>query len=62
MHVLSWKSSWGDGGVESVEALRLEGAPSSAAFITSFRFINFELSSKHTRKRNEIRTSKFVDA
>ena len=31
MHVLSCKSSWGGGGggVESVEALRLEGAPLS---------------------------------
>ena len=43
MHVLSWKSSWGHGGVESVEALRLEGAPLSAALLTSFRFIDFAL-------------------
>ena len=43
MHVLSWKSSWGDGGVEIVEALRLEGAPLSAALLTFFRFIDFEL-------------------
>ena len=46
MHVLSWKSSWGCGGVETVEALRSEGAPLSAALLTSFRFIDFELSSK----------------
>ena len=50
MHVLSWKSSWG-GGVESVEALHLEGAPSSAALLTSFRFIDFELSSKNDKKK-----------
>ena len=43
MHVLSWKSSWGDGGVESVEALRLEGAPLSTALLTSLSFIDFEL-------------------
>ena len=41
----------GDGGVESVEALRLEGAPSSAALLTSFRFIDFELSSKTDKKK-----------
>ena len=51
MHVLSCKSSWGDGGVESVEALRLEGAPLSAALLTSFRFIDFELSSKTDKKK-----------
>ena len=51
MHVLSWKSSWGDGGVESVGALRLEGAPSSAALLTSFRFIDFELSSETDKKK-----------
>ena len=50
MHVLSCKSSWG-GGVESVEALRLEGAPLSAALLTSFRFIDFELSSKTDKKK-----------
>ena len=48
MHVLSWKSSWGDVGVETVEALRLEG---SAALLTSFRFIDFELSSKPDKKK-----------
>ena len=42
MHVLSWKSSWGCGGVETVEALRSEGAPLSAALLTSFRFIDFQ--------------------
>ena len=51
MHVLSWKSSWGDGGVETVEALRLEGAPLSAALLTSFLFIDFELSSKTDKKK-----------
>ena len=52
MHVLSCKSSWGGGGVESVEALRLEGAPLSTALLISFRFIDFELSSK-TDKKNQ---------
>ena len=51
MDVLSWKSSWG-GGVETVEALRSEGAPLSAALLTSFRFIDFEFSSK-TDKKNQ---------
>ena len=41
----------GDGGVESVEALRLEGAPLSTALLTSFRFIDFELSSKTDKKK-----------
>ena len=41
----------GDGGVESVEALSLEGAPLSAALLTSFRFIDFELSSKTDKKK-----------
>ena len=50
MHVLSWKSSWGDGGVETVEALRLKGAPLSDALLTSFRFIDFEFSSKIDKK------------
>jgi len=62
MHVLSCKSSWGDGGVESVEALRLEGAPLSAAFLTSFYFIDFELSSKTTRKSNKILSSELIHA
>ena len=51
MHVLCWKSSSGDGGVETVEALRLEGAPLSAALLTSFRFIDFEFSSKTNKKK-----------
>lgn len=51
MHVLSWKSSWGCGGLETVEALCSEGAPLSDALITSFRFIDFELSSKTDRKK-----------
>ena len=53
MHVLSWKSSWGFGGVETVEALRSEGAPLSAALLTSFRFIDFELSSKTDKKKRQ---------
>ena len=51
MDVLSWKSSWGCGGVETVEALRSEGAPLSAALLTSFRFIDFELSSKNRQEK-----------
>ena len=51
MHVLSWKSSWGYGGAEVVEALRSEGAPLSIALLTSFRFIDFELSSKTDKKK-----------
>ena len=51
MHVLSWKSSWGGGGVETVEALRLEGASLSATLLNSFRFIDFELSSKTDKKK-----------
>ena len=42
----------GGGGVESVEALRLEGAPLSTALLISFYFIAFELSSK-TDKKNQ---------
>ena len=41
----------GGGGVESVEALRLEGAPLSTALLISFRFIDFELSSKTDKKK-----------
>ena len=41
----------GGGGVESVEALSLEGAPISAALLLSFRFIDFELSSKTDKKK-----------
>ena len=51
MHVLSWKSSWGCGGVETIEALHSEGAPLFAALLTSFRFIDFELSSKTDKKK-----------
>ena len=39
------------GRLESVEALHLEGAPSSAALLTSFRFIDFESSSKTDKKK-----------
>ena len=46
MHVLSCKSSWGDGGVESVEALRMEGAP-----LTSFHLIDFDFSSETAKKK-----------
>jgi len=41
----------GDGGVESVEALCLEGAPSYTALLTSFYFIDFKLSSKTDKKK-----------
>ena len=40
----------GCGGVETVEALYLEGAPLSAALLISFRLIDFELSSKNDKK------------
>ena len=62
MHVLSWKSSWGCAGVETVEALRLEGAPLSAALLTSFCFIDFELSSKTDKKKNKILSSELIHA
>ena len=51
MHVLSSKSCWGDGGVECVEALHLEEAPLSTALLISFRFIDFELSTKTDKKK-----------
>ena len=60
MHVLPCKSSWGDGGVESVEALRLEGAPLSTALLISFRFIHLELSRKPTIKSNKIDSSELI--
>jgi len=41
----------GGGGVESIEALCLEGLPLSAALLLSFRFIDFELSSKTNKKK-----------
>ena len=41
----------GGGGVDTVEALRLEGAPLSTALLTSSRFIDFELSSKTDKKK-----------
>ena len=62
MHVLSWKSSWGCGGVETIEALRSEGAPLSTALITSFRFIDFECQVKLTRKSNKILSSELIHA
>ena len=37
--------------VESVEALRLEGAPLSTPLLISFRIIDFELSSKTDKKK-----------
>ena len=62
MHVLSWKSSWGDGGVESVEALSLEGAPLSADLLTSFRLIILNCQVKSTRKSNKIHSSELIRA
>ena len=41
----------GGGGVESIEALHLEGAPLSTALLISFHFIDFELSSKTDKKK-----------
>ena len=41
----------GGGGVESVEALHLEGAPSFAALLTSFRFIDFALWGQTDKKK-----------
>ena len=41
----------GGGGVESIEALHLEGVPLSATLLTSFCFIDFELSSKTDKKK-----------
>ena len=41
----------GGGGVEFVEALHLEGAPLSTTLLISFRFIDFELSSKTDKKK-----------
>ena len=41
----------GGGGVESVDALHLEGAPISAALLLSLCFIDFELSSKNDKKK-----------
>ncbi len=52
----------GDGGVESVEALHLEGAPSSAALLTSFCFIDLELSNKTDKKSNKIHSSELIRA
>ena len=62
MHVLSWKSSWGCGGVETVEALHLEGAPLSAALLTSFRFIDLDCQVKPIRKSNKILSSELIHA
>ena len=56
MHVLSWKSSWGDGGVDTVEALRLEGTPLSAALL----ILNCQV--KPTRKINKIHSSELIRA
>ena len=61
MHVLSWKSSWG-GGVESVEVLHLEGAPSSAALLTSFPLLILNCQVKLTRKSNKIHSSELIRA
>ena len=52
----------GDGAVETAEALHLEGAPLSAALLTSFGFIDFEFSSKTDKKSNKIHSSELVRA
>ena len=52
----------GDGGEESVEALRLEGAPSSAALLTSFRLLILNCQVKPTRKSNKILSSELIHA
>ena len=52
----------GGGGVESVEALRLEGAPLSTGLLISFHFIDFELSNKPTRKSNKMHSSELIRA
>ena len=52
----------GGGGVESVEALRLEGAPLSAALLTSFRFIVLNCQVKPTRKINKIHSLELIRA
>ena len=62
MHVLSWKSSWGDGGVESVEALHLDGAPSSTALLTPLRFIDLNCQVKPTIKSNKIHSLELIRA
>ena len=52
----------GCGGVENVEALRSEGAPLSVALLTSFRFIDFELSTKTDKKSNKILSLELIHA
>ena len=52
----------GGGGVESIEALSLAGAALSTALLISFRFIDFEFSSKPTRKSNKIHSSELINA
>ena len=52
----------GGGGVESVEALRLEEAPLSTALRISFCFIDFALSSKTDKKSNKIHSSELIRA
>ena len=51
----------GGGGVESVEALRLEGAPLSAALLTSALLI-LNCQVKPTRKSNKILSSELIHA
>ena len=62
MHVLSWKSSWGCGGVETVEALHSEGAPLSAALLISFPLLILNCQVKPTRKSNKILSSELIHA
>ena len=62
MHVLSWKSSWGDGGVESVEALRLEGAPLSTTLLIFCALSILNCQVKLTRKSNKICSSELIHA
>ena len=62
MHVLSWKSSWGCGGVETVEALRSEGAPLSTALLIPSALLILNCQVKPTRKSNKILSSELIHA
>ena len=62
MHVFSWKSSWGCGGVETVEALRSEGAPLSAALQLPSALLILNCQVKPTRKSNKIHYSELIRA
>ena len=52
----------GDGGVEIVEALHLEGAPLSAALLTSSALLILNSQVKPTRKNNKILSSELIHA